>query len=58
MANGGSSVNSMEMFASSEFMNVSLSQWIRKLPTQIATEHLNFSKELIEKIPAGKRFIV
>jgi oxalate decarboxylase len=48
----------LEMFASSEFMNVSLSQWIRKLPTQIATEHLNFSKELIEKIPAGKRFIV
>ncbi len=48
----------LEMFAANEFMDVSLSQWIKQLPTRMVTEHLNFSKELIEKIPAGKRVIV
>ena len=48
----------LEMFASSEFMDVSLSQWIKQLPPRMVTEHLNFSKELIDKIPAGKRVIV
>jgi len=48
----------LEMFASSEFMDVSLSQWIKQLPPRMITEHLNFSKELIDKIPAGKRVIV
>jgi oxalate decarboxylase len=48
----------LEMFAASEFMDVSLSQWIKQLPPRMVTEHLNFSKELIEKIPSGKRVIV
>jgi oxalate decarboxylase len=48
----------LEIFASGEFMDVSLSQWIKQLPTRMVTEHLNFSQELIEKIPAGKRVIV
>jgi oxalate decarboxylase len=45
----------LEMFASSEFIDVSLSQWKKKMPTQMVMEHLNVSKELIAKIPAEKR---
>ena len=48
----------LEMFAASEFMDVSLNQWIRRLPYQILKDHLNFDKAEIERIPSDKLEVV
>jgi oxalate decarboxylase len=48
----------LELFAAEEFMDVSLNQWIRRLPTEIVKDHLSFDKALLDKIPADKRLLV
>ncbi len=48
----------LEMFAATEFMDVSLNQWLRRLPAGIVKDHLNFDKALLEKILAEKRVIL
>ncbi len=42
----------LEMFAASEFQEVSLNNWLRAIPKQIAMAHTNLSAEDIAKIPA------
>jgi oxalate decarboxylase len=42
----------LEMFASSEFVDVSLNNWIRHLPPEMVTSHLNLNADTISKIPA------
>jgi oxalate decarboxylase len=42
----------LEMFAASEFMDVSLNNWIRHLPPEMVTAHLNLDADAISKIPA------
>jgi oxalate decarboxylase len=48
----------LEMFASDEFMDVSLNQWIRRLPGGIVKDHLNFDKAILERIPSEKREVL
>jgi oxalate decarboxylase len=48
----------LEMFASSEFMDVSLNQWLRRLPTQMVKDHLNFDKAAIQRIPPEKLVVL
>jgi oxalate decarboxylase len=48
----------LEMFASDEFMDVSLNQWLRRLPTGTVKDHLNFDKAILKKIPAEKRVVL
>jgi oxalate decarboxylase len=48
----------LEMFASEEFMDVSLNQWLRRLPTGMVKDHLNFDKAILNKIPAEKRVVL
>lgn len=55
---GDSDLVILEMFAASEFMDVSLNQWLRRLPNQILKDHLNFDKAEIERIPADKLEVV
>jgi oxalate decarboxylase len=44
----------LEMFKSSEFSDVSLNQWIRRLPTQIVEQHLHLTASEIQQIPNAK----
>jgi oxalate decarboxylase len=46
------------MFAASELQDISLNQWIRKMPTQMATAHLNLSVEELAAIPAEKNEVL
>ena len=41
----------LETFKSSYYSDIALNQWIRRLPTQIASEHLNLSASELEQIP-------
>jgi oxalate decarboxylase len=42
----------LEMFATSEFADFSLNNWIRHLPPEMVAAHLNLDGEAIRKIPA------
>src|SRR6202040_3289134 len=44
----------LETFASEEFMDVSLNQWLRRVPSEMLKAHLNIDKATAMKIPAEK----
>jgi len=44
----------LEMFAADEFIDVSLNQWLRRLPCGMVKDHLNFDKAALHRIPAEK----
>ncbi len=48
----------LEMFKADQFVDVSLNNWIRRVPPEMATAHLNLDPELIAKIPAEKELVI
>jgi oxalate decarboxylase len=48
----------LEMFKASEFADISLNNWIRRLPPEMVTSHLNLDRGEIEKIPAEKLSVI
>ncbi len=48
----------LEMFATEEFMDVSLNQWLRRVPSQMLKAHLNIDKATAMKIPAEKLVVI
>jgi oxalate decarboxylase len=48
----------LEMFKNSYFVDVSLNQWVRRLPLQIAKQHLNLDAGEIDKIPDLKEVVI
>jgi oxalate decarboxylase len=48
----------LEMFKSDLFIDVSLNQWLRRVPPEAATAHLNLDQELIANIPAEKGLVI
>ena len=48
----------LETFASDQFVDVSLNQWLRRVPSEMLKAHLNIDKQLASKIPAEKLFLV
>jgi oxalate decarboxylase len=48
----------LEMFATPEFQDVSLNNWIRHLPSHMVSEHLNLDEATLKKIPAEKLAIL
>jgi oxalate decarboxylase len=42
----------LEMFKASEYMTFSLNNWLRHLPPETVTSHLNLDADTIRKIPA------
>jgi len=42
----------LEMFKANEYMNFSLNNWIRRLPPEMVTSHLNLDAEAVSKIPS------
>jgi oxalate decarboxylase len=48
----------LELFKASEALDVSLNQWIRRLPPEMVYSHLKLDKNAIQTIPAEKLEIV
>jgi oxalate decarboxylase len=48
----------LEMFKASEFQDVSLNNWIRHLPPEMVTAHMNLDADAISKIPSEKLEVI
>jgi oxalate decarboxylase len=48
----------LETLPSAEFTDVSLNQWLRRVPSEMLKAHLNIDKEMAMKIPAEKLIII
>jgi oxalate decarboxylase len=48
----------LETFASEQFMDVSLNQWLRRVPSEMLKAHLNIDKATAMKIPAEKLEVI
>src|SRR6202167_3408587 len=48
----------LETFASEEFMDVSLNQWLRRVPSEMLKAHLNIDKATAMRIPAEKLEVI
>jgi oxalate decarboxylase len=46
------------MFKASRFQDVSLNNWIRRMPPEMATAHLNLDAATLRKIPSEKQEII
>jgi oxalate decarboxylase len=48
----------LEMFKADEFQDFSMNNWIRRLPPQMVTSHLNIDEATISKIPMEKQEVL
>ncbi len=48
----------LEMFKTSRFMDLSLSEWVRNTPPELVKQHLGISDETLKSIPKVKPLIV
>ena len=48
----------LEMFRAPKFEDVSLNNWIRRVPTEMAQAHLRLAASTINKVPADKHEIL
>jgi oxalate decarboxylase len=48
----------LETFSTDEFMDVSLNQWLRRVPSEMLKAHLNIDRETALKIPAEKLEVI
>jgi len=51
---GDSDLVFLEILAASEFLDVSLNNWLRRLPKLMVREHMGFTDASIDKIPSEK----
>jgi oxalate decarboxylase len=55
---GNTDVVFLELFKASQFQDVSLNNWIRRMPPEMATAHLNLDAAALRRIPAEKQEII
>lgn len=55
---GDTDVVFLETFASDRFEDVSLNQWLRRVPSEMLKAHLGIDKEMAMKIPAEKLEVI
>jgi len=55
---GDSDLVFLELFAASEFQDVSLNNWLRRLPSGIVAQHLNLDVTEIKQIPPDKEEVI
>jgi oxalate decarboxylase len=48
----------LEMFKAPRFIDISLNNWIRRMPPQMATAHLNLDASTLSKIPSEKQEVI
>jgi oxalate decarboxylase len=47
-----------EMFKADQFVDVSLNNWLRRLPPEAVTAHVNLDQQQIAKIPSEKELVI
>jgi len=55
---GKTDVMFLEMFKADEFVDISLNQWLRRLPPEAVTAHVNLDREQLAKIPSEKELVI
>jgi oxalate decarboxylase len=55
---GDSDCMFLEMFKADQFVDVSLNNWLRRLPPEAVTAHVNLNQEQIAKIPSEKELVI
>jgi oxalate decarboxylase len=55
---GTNDVVFLEMFKAPQFVDFSLNNWIRRMPPEMATAHLNLDAATLRKIPSEKQPII
>jgi oxalate decarboxylase len=55
---GNTDVVFLEMFKAPRFLDISLNNWIGRMPPEMATAHLNLDKATLKKIPSEKQEII
>jgi len=48
----------LEMFKNSQYLDFSMNNWIRRLPPEMVTAHLNIDEATIRKIPAENQAVI
>jgi oxalate decarboxylase len=55
---GDTNATFLEMFKADQFIDVSVNNWLRRLPPEAVTAHLNLNQEQIARIPAEKELVI
>jgi oxalate decarboxylase len=55
---GNTDCTFLEVFKADQFVDVSVNNWIRRLPPEAVTAHMNLDQELIAKIPSEKELVI
>jgi oxalate decarboxylase len=55
---GNTDVLFLEMFKAPRFQEISLNNWIGRMPPEMATAHLNLDEAALKKIPTEKQVII
>jgi oxalate decarboxylase len=55
---GDTNVVFLEMFKAPQFMDVSLNNWVGRMPPEMATAHLNLDAATLKKILSEKQEII
>jgi oxalate decarboxylase len=55
---GKTDVMFLEMFKADQFMDVSLNNWLRRVPPEAVAAHVNLNQEQIAKIPSEKELVI
>lgn len=55
---GDTDLVGLECFASDRFLDVSLNEWLRRMPSEMLKAHLGIDKEMAARIPDEKLYIV
>jgi oxalate decarboxylase len=55
---GNTDVLALEMFKADQFVDVSLNNWLRHLPPEAVTAHLNLDPQQLAKIPSEKELVI
>jgi len=48
----------LEMFKAAQFVDVSLDNWLRRLPPEVVAAHLNLGPDLIARISADNDLVI
>jgi oxalate decarboxylase len=48
----------LEMFKADRYVDISMNNWIRRLPPELVTSHLNIDEATIKKIPVENQAVI
>ena len=48
----------LEMFKANRYVDISMNNWLRRLPPELVTSHLNIDEATIKKIPVENQAVI